>query len=143
MSSPTRRTVLEGVALVVSAAVFPKSIEARVIAGVSHLCPGCGADLDVGDVHSATCKVASVAVPRDDEIKPDAIKIEGRTYAQEPSGCGARGYDLKSRPPSRGEPGCEARGYDTKSRPRVREEPGCGSRGYDTKSKPPECRSRG
>jgi hypothetical protein len=143
MSSPTRRTVLEGVALVASAVVFPTAIEAKVNAGVSQLCPACGADLSIGDLHKPTCEATRVAVPRDDEIKPDAIRIEGKTYAQEPSGCGSRGYDLKSRPPSRGEPGCEARGYDTKTRPQVRDEPGCSARGYDTKSKPPACRSRG
>lgn len=146
MSSPTRRTILGTVALVASAAALPKAIEAKVNDTIPQPCPACGADLNMGDLHKAGCKIADVSPPRDDEIKLEATKIEGRAYAQEPSGCGARGYDLKGKPrtPSvRDEPGCGSRGYDTKGKPPVRGEPGCEARGYDTKSGRSGCRSRG
>jgi hypothetical protein len=142
MSSPTRRSVLGTAALIAGAAVLPKAIEAKVSDALSQKCPACSADLDIGELHKAGCEAANVMPPHDSEIKPEATKIRERTYAQEPSGCGSRGYDLK-KPPVREEPGCGSRGYDLK-KPLVREEPsGCGSRGSDTKGGQPGCRSRG
>lgn len=124
MFSPTRRSVLGTAALIAGAAVLPKAIEAKVSDALLQTCPACGADLNIGDLHKAGCEAANVMPPHDSEINPEATKIRERTYAQEPSGCGARGYD-------------------TKGRPRVGEEPGCGSRGYDTKGGQPGCISRG
>ena len=149
MSSPTRRSVLRTVALVASTAVLPKEIQAKVGAAVLPPCPTCGADLNMGDLHKAGCEAANVSPPRDDEIRPEATKIEERVYAQEPSGCGARGYDVKGGSRSRDDEGCGSRGYDLKNRPPSRgDTSGCGSRGYDLKGRPlprgePGCTSRG
>lgn len=143
MSSPTRRTVLGTAALVAGAAVLPKGIEAKVTDAFLQPCPACGADLSVGDLHKAGCEAAKVTPPHDGEIKPEGMKIERGRYAQEPSGCGARGYDVK-RPPARGdEPGCGSKGYETKRPPVRAEPPACGARGSNTKGGQSGCSSRG
>lgn len=116
MPSPTRRTLLKSAAVISGAAVLPKAAKARVEEAVSRSCPTCGANLGAGDLHRPGCEAARVAAPADNEIKPEKMKLAGKAQAQEPSGCGSRGYDLKSKKPNKGEPGCEARGYDTKSK---------------------------
>ena len=116
MSSPTRRTLLKSAAVISGAAVLPKAAKSRVEETVSQTCPACGANLGVGDLHRPGCKAVRVATPLDNEIKPEKMKLAGKAQAQEPSGCGARGYDTKSKKPKSDEPGCGSRGYDTKSK---------------------------
>lgn len=116
MPSPTRRTLLKSAAVISGAAVLPKAAKARVEEAVSRPCPTCGANLGAGDLHLPSCEAARVAAPADNEIKPEEMKFAGKAQAQEPSGCGARGYDTKSKKQTRDEPGCGSRGYDTKSK---------------------------
>jgi hypothetical protein len=115
MSSVTRRQVLASGAIAGLTASLPLTAQARIGDTFRQSCPYCSANLAMGDLHRADCEAAREAPPLDDEINPEAKKPAGKAYAQEPSGCGARGYDTKSGKPRKEEPGCGARGYDLKS----------------------------
>ena len=115
MSSITRRQVLVSSAMVGLSAGMVATARANVAETFLQSCPHCSANLAMGDLHRADCEAARAAPPLDDEINPEAKKTAGKAYAQEPSGCGARGYDTKSGKPRKEEPGCGARGYDLKS----------------------------
>lgn len=134
MSSVTRRQVLASGAIAGLTASLPLTAQARIGDTLLQSCPHCSANLAMGDLHKAGCEAERAALPLDDEISPEAKKTAGKAYAQEPSGCGSRGYDTKSRRQRKEESGCSSRGTDTKSRKPRKEEPGCSSRGYDLKS---------
>jgi len=74
-SSTTRRILLKSAALISGAAMLPRNAEAKLEETVSHICPACAANLGTGDLHRPNCEAVNMALPPDDKINPETIKI--------------------------------------------------------------------